>query len=118
MCVYTHTHPHYHIVANFFLPHTQWNIIQPILNEVSQKEKDKHHLISHGILTRPLRKGLHRHREQTVVAKYGGRGMGEMGEGGQKAQTSNHKIIKMRGHNVCTAWGLNLITLYCIPGSC
>ena len=86
--------------------------------KLSQKEKDKHHLISHGILTPPLRKGLHRYREQTVVAKYGGRGVGEMGEGSQKAQTSSHKISKLRRHNVCMAWGLKLIILYCILESC
>ena len=59
-----------------------------IINEVSQKEKDKHHIISLicGILnttqmnTSTKQKQIHRHREQTCGCQ-GGEGWGREGLG-------------------------------------
>ena len=67
-----------------------------LLSEVSQKEKDKYHIISLicGIENRTQKQKTHRKRNQTCGYQRWRVGEGELEERGQKVQTSSYKINK------------------------
>ena len=68
-----------------------------MLNEISQTEKDKCCIISFYVESKKQKPELIDTENRLVVVRGREWGMGEMGEGGQKVQTSSYKINKYWG---------------------
>ena len=93
---------------------TTWTELEDImLSEISQTEKDKHHVIS--LICGTKNKQTHRYRQQVGGCQR--QGVGEKWvKGGQKVQTPSYTINKLWRCNV--SWRLQLIIPYCICESC
>ena len=76
---------------------TTWMDLEGImLSDISQRKTNIYDLTYIQTLNKKTKKqnGIHRHGEQTVGCQRWGWDMHEMGEGGQKVQTSSYKISK------------------------
>ena len=79
-----------------------------MLSEISETEKDKYCMISLICIIQKQNKKKKKNlssfidtESRLVVARSGGRGegLGKMGEGGQKVQTSSYTVNKSWGYN-------------------